>query len=143
MRLLYLVVITLSISMIVGCPFPAPRHSPPPGQIKKAKPKPVPPGQVRRQQTPSGPKPIPPGQRKKMAPAPAAVILAPPLPPFVEIEIGIPYPYEGYYYFYDGGSWFYADSPHGKKMNLPKSHHPKKFKVKKGKGNGKGKGKHK
>ncbi|HEX9859803.1 MAG TPA: hypothetical protein VGB23_01270 [Nitrospirota bacterium] len=92
----------------------------------------VPPGQIRRQENPSGHKPIPPGQMKKMAPAPApvAVIPVPPLPPLVVFDVDPFYYYEGYYYYLDGGAWYYSGTKGGKRVKLPKSHYPKEVKHK-------------
>jgi hypothetical protein len=123
---------------LFGC-LPAFSQSPAPGKIKKVAPNKVPPGQVKRQTNPSGPKPIPPGQAKKAAPS-SVVVIAPPLPPIVEIEAGLHFLHDGFYYFIEDGVWFYADRPDGLKLKLPKSHYPKEVKYKKGKGKGKAKG---
>jgi len=143
MRIIKLALLLVAASLILGCPIPVVSDHPSRGRIKHAEPKPVPRGQIQRQRTPSGPKPIPPGQRKRMAPEPApAVVIAPPLPSTIVIEIGVPYYYEGFYYYYDNGSWSYSEQKGGKRLRLPKSHRPKVVKFKKGHGkdNGKGKG---
>ncbi len=133
MRNMVLLVACLSLISLYGCPppmaKPRPRHEPAPAH--------VPPGQIKRQTTPSGPKPIPPGQMKKTAPAPAPVVVVPVLPSIVVIEPGQHYYHEGFYYFLEGGVWYYSDKKDGPRKKLPKSHYPKEVKSK-GKGKGKG-----
>lgn len=113
----------LATFALYGCP-PGFLPPPPPG------PDGVPPGQIRRQTNPSGPKPVPPGQMKHMAPAPVVVVPAPPLPPVVVFDVDPFFFQDGYYYFLDGGVWYYSDRKEGKRMKLPKSHYPKEVKHK-------------
>jgi len=122
-----LVVLSLTAMLLYGCP-PG-FHEPRPQPAHKE----VPPGQIRRQTTPSGPKPVPPGQMKRDVPAH-------PLPSVVVFGPDPYYFYEGFYYFLVGDTWYYSDDKNGPRVKLPKSHYPKEVR-RKGKGKGKGKDK--
>jgi hypothetical protein len=61
------------------------------------------------------------------APGPpgGAVIIAPPLPAVVEFETEPVYTYQGYYYFYDNGAWYYSNARTGNRYFLPRDRWPR------------------
>ena len=60
------------------------------------------------------------------APGPpgGAVVIAPPLPPVVVFDTEPVYTYQGYYYFYDNGRWFYSPTRTGRHYFLPRNRWP-------------------
>ena len=64
-----------------------------------------------------------------------AVVVAPPLPTIVELDVEPYYYYGGFYYYYDNSRWRYANSRSGPWMDLPRNHYPRETRFK-GRGEG-------
>lgn len=59
------------------------------------------------------------------------VVVAPPLPPVVEFESEEPvYQYQGYYYYYDSGAWYYSPNREGRRYFLPRNRWPRETRFK-------------
>lgn len=62
----------------------------------------------------------------------SGMVLAPALPPIVELDVEPFYFQSGYYYHYDNNNWRYSKSRSGPWAELPRSHYPKETKFKRG-----------
>ena len=67
----------------------------------------------------------------------SGMVVAPALPPIVELGVEPYYFHGGYYYYYDNSSWRYSNSRSGPWADLPRSHYPKETRFK-GRADGRG-----
>ena len=58
------------------------------------------------------------------------VIVAPPLPAIVELDVEPYYYQSGFHYYYQNNSWLYSTERSGPRMELPRSHWPKEIRHK-------------
>jgi hypothetical protein len=58
------------------------------------------------------------------------VLLVPPLPPVVELDVEPYYVQGGYYYFYRNDGWSYSNSRSGPWVELPRDRYPKEVRFK-------------
>lgn len=60
----------------------------------------------------------------------SGMVVVPPLPVIVELDVEPYYYQRGYYYFYDNNHWRYSNSRSGPWTDLPRGHYPKETRFK-------------